>query len=67
MGECPRIFVAGRSLEVILDSWDIAGTHSQYDKIYLHFTREGRYESTTKEKKETEHYTLGIRDACVVQ
>ena len=38
-------------MEVILDSWDIAGTHSQYDKIYLHFTREGRYESTTENKR----------------
>lgn len=38
-------------MEIILDSWYIAGTHSQYDKIYLHFTREGRYESTTENKR----------------
>ena len=67
MGECPRIFVAGRSLEVILDSWDIAGTHSQYDKIYLHFTREGRYESTTEKKKEIFQSNMGIREGFVAQ
>lgn len=40
-----RIHVAGRSLDIILESWNIGGSQDQEKKVYWCLTRECRHES----------------------